>query len=63
MKKRVRRLLNEYCESRGLSDQCDGCALENTDIPNACDFKEAPDEDINKMVEAVESEGYQYEEI
>lgn len=62
MKKR-RRWLNKYCESRGFEDQCDGCPLENTDIPNACDFKEAPDEEINKMVETVEKEGYQYEEV
>ena len=62
MKKRKRRWLDEFCESRGFDDQCDNCPLYEADIPNACDFRDAPDEDIDKMVEVVESGGYKYEE-
>lgn len=55
MKKRIRRkYLEEFCESRGYSDQCDGCVLENKDV--SCAFASASDEEIEKMYEIVKEE-------
>ena len=55
MKKRIRRkYLEEFCESRGYSDQCDGCVLENKDV--SCAFSTASDEEIEKMCEIVKEE-------
>lgn len=44
-----RRHLSEYCEHRGMSDQCDGCVFNFKEF--SCGFNTASDEEINKMYE------------
>ena len=41
-----RKELEEYCEHRGWSDQCDGCPLQ---VFENCQFNKLTDEEIDKM--------------
>ena len=50
-----RKYLLEYCNFRGLSDQCDGCVLNFREF--SCAFESASDEEIEKMYERY-TEGY-----
>ena len=53
--KQKRKHLSEYCEHRGMSDQCDGCVLNFKEF--SCGFNSASDEEIEKMYERY-MEGY-----
>ena len=50
--RKKRKYLSEYCEHRGMSDQCDGCVFEKE---ANCQFNKLNKNKINEMYEKVKN--------